>query len=116
MKTFTTLGATFFTTGAKLVVSLVSRLIGELSTITLGGSVVPDGLPALPSASWVKATTMAVRPTAPATNVSRIRLKNLLLLSIIYNCPFTVGVSNYRGNWQKRLTGPLPADYKFVRN
>src|ERR1044071_1797678 len=38
MKTFTTLGETFFTTGAKLVVSLVSRFRGALFTTTLGGA------------------------------------------------------------------------------
>src|SRR5688500_12245678 len=37
VKTFTTLGATFFTTGAKLVMALPSRWSGVLSTCTLTG-------------------------------------------------------------------------------
>src|SRR5438045_9679562 len=83
MKTFTTLGATFLTTGAKLVVSLVSRLRGLVSTATFGGGPLLSAFAALPWASCVKANASAITAAALLSRVTRTLFRKGLVLSVI---------------------------------
>src|SRR6185369_15936772 len=79
MNTFTTLGETRLMTGAKLVVSFVSRLSGASFTTTLGGS----ALSPLPWAICVNATPSAARAIVALTNVARTVLENFDFSSLI---------------------------------
>src|SRR3954468_8678081 len=106
MKTFTTLGATFFTTGAKLVVSFVSRFSGLLSTSILGGSALLVPFP------WAN----GLRPsaTAPMARAPLRKRADILHAALLFVIGSRAGLFITASTCRRRLTPSFPAHYIFV--